>query len=96
MVNLMKRSPLDLRKDARAAITTKPQLAGLQADVVLVMDRSGSMGNLYANGWVQNCAERVAALGAEFDADGKIDVEKFKGLLKKSGKTLPKTCPVKF
>ncbi len=48
-------------------------LDGLDADVVLVLDYSGSMSYLYGNGEVQELVERVLPLGLAFDANKEVD-----------------------
>lgn len=73
---LDKRPVLELRKDAEKAILAK-NLYGVEANVVAVIDRSGSMDTLYANGQVQNAMDRCLALAAEFDPDGKSPVFAF-------------------
>lgn len=53
-------------------------LGDLTAQIVLVMDYSGSMGNLYANGTVQDIAERVLGLSMSgLDDDQIVPVEFF-------------------
>lgn len=71
MINLQKRPLVDLRKDAESAQQAKG-LYGQKAQVVFVVDRSGSMDDLYRNGQVQLVAERMLALGLQFDDDGKV------------------------
>jgi len=75
-LNLQKRAVVDLRKDVQAAIANKG-LYGQQANVVIVIDRSGSMDELYRTGQVQMAADRTLALAAEFDDDGQVDVLAF-------------------
>lgn len=65
LVSLVKQAGVSLAK------------AGLgehQARVCLVLDISGSMYGLYQKGLVQAFAERILALGCQFDDDGEIDV----------------------
>jgi len=50
-----------------------------RAKVCLVLDISGSMYGLYAKGLIQRFAERILALGCQFDDDGEIDVFLFGG-----------------
>ncbi|MFM9437784.1 stress response protein SCP2 [Janthinobacterium sp. CG_23.3] len=64
---------VDLVKQAGVSL----QKAGLgqhRAKVCLCLDISGSMGKLYRDGLVQRFAERILALGCQFDDDGDIDV----------------------
>lgn len=65
LVSLVKQAGVSLHK------------AGLgqhRAKVCLCLDISGSMGKLYREGLVQRFAERILALGCQFDDDGEIDV----------------------
>jgi hypothetical protein len=71
MISLQKRPLVDLRKDVDTAATAKG-LYGQKAQVIFVVDRSGSMDDLYRNGQVQLVAERMLALGLQFDDDGKV------------------------
>lgn len=59
------------------AQVAKAGLDGQVARVALVLDVSASMDHLYRNGTVQDVAERVLALGTQFDDDGDIDVYTF-------------------
>lgn len=52
----------------------KAGLGKHRARVCLVLDISGSMSSLYKKGQVQRFAERILALGCQFDDDGEIDV----------------------
>ena len=52
----------------------KAGLATHRAQVCLVLDISASMHKLYRSGQVQAFAERILALGCQFDDDGQIDV----------------------
>jgi hypothetical protein len=51
----------------------KSGLNGQVAKVALVLDYSGSMGSAYRSGAMQRLAEKVLALGTQFDDDGAID-----------------------
>src|SRR6478735_577726 len=51
----------------------KSGLNGQVAKVALVLDYSGSMGSSYRSGAMQRLAEKVLALGTQFDDDGAID-----------------------
>lgn len=53
-------------------------LGGIKAKVVLVLDYSGSMSNLYRNGTVQETINRLVPLGLTFDDNGSIDAYLFK------------------
>jgi len=52
----------------------KRNLTGLTAAVALVLDYSGSMGDLYRDGSVQELAEKVLAVATQLDDDGEIDI----------------------
>ena len=71
MVNL-----IDLTKKA-SIVLEKKQLVGVQAEIVLAIDRSGSMTQLYRNGTVQGLVERLLGIGMNMDADKEIDVFQF-------------------
>lgn len=64
---------VSLAKNAQTAID-QVGLQGQVARVTLCLDYSGSMQRLYADGSVQGIAERILALGTQFDDDGEIDV----------------------
>ncbi|MGY0022425.1 vWA domain-containing protein [Streptomyces sp. cg35] len=61
LVSLAKTAAVSLRKQG---------LAGRQAAVYLVLDRSGSMHRYYKNGSMQHLAEQALALSANLDDDG--------------------------
>lgn len=65
LVSLVKHATVSLEKAG---------LADHRAKVALVLDISGSMGQLYRKGLVQQFADRILALGCKFDDDGEIDV----------------------
>ena len=54
-------------------------LTNHQARVVLCLDISGSMSNLYHSGVIQKFAEKILALGCRFDDDGAINIFLFGG-----------------
>ena len=70
-VNLNK---IDLLKKKVAVSLEKKKLAGFKGKVCFVLDASGSMTQLYQNGTVQRCFERVLAVGSVLDVDGELDV----------------------
>lgn len=55
----------------------KHNVAGIRAQVVLVLDHSGSMSYNYRNGKVQQLVERTLAFGLQVDTDGTIPVIPF-------------------
>lgn len=65
-LNLRKESIINLKKEAGIGKNSKAQ-------VVSVVDYSGSMSGLYANGTVQDTVERLLPLGLAFDDDGSVD-----------------------
>ncbi|MER5785879.1 VWA domain-containing protein [Streptomyces mobaraensis] len=67
-VDLRKR--LALRKEQVSVSLGKHGAAGLRARVVLVLDASGSMSELYDDGVVAGVVERMAAVAAQLDDDG--------------------------
>jgi uncharacterized protein YegL len=75
---------VSLAKEARVSLE-KASLVGVSAKVALCLDYSGSMRRLYKDGWVQSLAERVLALGAQFDDDGDIEVFLFDSSAKYAG-----------
>ena len=70
VVNLSK-TVVDLSKKAQV------DLGAVQAQVVVVMDYSGSMSNLYRNGTVQRVINKMVPLGLTFDDNGEIEVYRF-------------------
>lgn len=75
-MNLSKKPILDLRKDVGRALR-KRNLGGLQLDIEVVLDRSGSMSDEYESGLVQLVLDRCYALCAELDPDGRMPVTLF-------------------
>ncbi|MFJ8583254.1 vWA domain-containing protein [Streptomyces sp. NPDC093595] len=65
LVDLYKRAGVSLRKHG---------LSGERAAVYLVVDHSGSMRPYYRDGSVQALADRVLALSAHLDDDGRVPV----------------------
>jgi hypothetical protein len=68
---------LDLRKRIVLDLKKKKGLEGQVASVILVLDKSGSMSNLYKNGFVQRLVERVLPVGLGFDDDGEVELYVF-------------------
>lgn len=71
------RKALSLRKEKVAISLEKRGAVGVTARVVLVLDASGSMSQLYSDGVVAGVAERMAAVAAQLDDDGEMQVWKF-------------------
>lgn len=65
---------IDLLKQKVGISLRKKNLDQEKARVAVVFDASGSMSNLYAKGVVQRAFERVLAVAASMDDDGKLDV----------------------
>ena len=70
---------LSLKKtvEAMGSALKKHGASGIRAQVVLVVDHSGSMYQDYANGSVQSLAEKFLAFGLQVDEDGIIPLIKF-------------------
>lgn len=67
---------VDLYKKSGDVVLEKG-LTGETAAVSAIVDHSGSMSWLYANGFVQSAVERVLAASFHFDDDGKVPVVLF-------------------
>ncbi len=70
------KSGLDLRKNILSLdkVIAKTPLNNHKAQVVVVMDHSGSMRPLYDTGEVQKTLNRIMPLSLKFDDDGDLDV----------------------
>lgn len=64
---------VDLAKTAAVSLEKK-QLGGVRAQVVLVLDATGSMTQRYRKGVVQAVVDRILPLAVHFDDDGALDV----------------------
>lgn len=64
-INLRKETVIDLKK--------KSGIGRAQAQVVSVIDYSGSMSSLYSNGTVQDTVERILPFGLASDDNGDVD-----------------------
>ncbi|MEB3883205.1 VWA domain-containing protein [Lyngbya sp. CCY1209] len=64
---------IDLAKKADISIQ-KADLKNHRAKVALCLDISGSMSGLYLSGKIQRLAEKILALGCQFDDNGAIDI----------------------
>ena len=67
---------INLTKKA-GIVLEKKKLAGVKAEIVLVIDQSGSMSSLYKDGTVQELVERLLGIGMNMDANKEIDVFQF-------------------
>jgi hypothetical protein len=65
LINLAKKADISLQK---------ANLRNHQAKVALCLDISGSMSFLYSSGKIQHLAEKILALGCQFDDNGSIDI----------------------
>lgn len=65
------------RKAAVLNLKKERGIDGVSAEVVLVMDYSGSMSALYRNGTVQRTLEKILPFGLGFDDNGLVDVYLF-------------------
>lgn len=83
-INITKPVAPDLLSKLQAvdAELGKAGLDGIQAQVVVVMDHSGSMYDDYRNGTVQAITERFLAFGLTVDADGEVPVIPFDSRVK--------------
>lgn len=66
-------SSINLRKQQVINLKKEIGIGGIKAQVVLALDFSGSMGNLYSNGTVQNTLERILPIGLAFDDNEEVD-----------------------
>ncbi|UGQ15189.1 VWA domain-containing protein [Yinghuangia sp. ASG 101] len=64
---------VSLRKETVRVTLEKKGLTGVRARVALVLDRSGSMRQLYGGGTVGRLVERMAPIAARLDSDGSLD-----------------------
>lgn len=74
MLNLEK---LNLSKQVVLDLTKKTGIEGQKSRVVLCIDYSGSMSNLYSRGFVQQVVERIIPIAMAFDNDQSIEVYGF-------------------
>ena len=71
------RHRLNLRKQQVLVSLAKRGAAGIRARVLVVLDASGSMLGLYKRGVVLQAVERMAAVAAQLDDDGTMQVWAF-------------------
>lgn len=70
---------VSLRKKTEAAHVSlsKNNIAGIRAQVMVIVDHSGSMHGFYSSGLVQDMVERFLGFGLAVDVDGEIPVIPF-------------------
>lgn len=73
-IKLAKTEPVQLQKSVVEPVMLAKGLGGVQAHVALVLDDSFSMEALYANGQVQNVADRALALAGAMSPDRAVEV----------------------
>ena len=76
-VNLQKQKAIEtvnLRKETLGVCLKKNKMENVQARVAVVMDKSGSMGTFYRNGFVQQVIERLLPIALKLDNDGELDM----------------------
>lgn len=67
---------IDLTKKV-GIVLEKKNLLGVEAEIILALDRSGSMRDEYRDGTVQQIVERLLAIGMNMDVDKSIDIFQF-------------------
>lgn len=75
-VELTKKISLAKEEVAKVCLTKKP-LQNLVANVAVALDYSGSMGDLYSDGTVQNTLEKLLPLAMTFDDNETMEVWRF-------------------
>lgn len=75
---------LTLRKKTEAVAVSlrKRDMSGIRAQVIVILDHSGSMSYDYDNGKVQDLVDRFLAFGLTVDVDGEIPVVPFDSYVK--------------
>ena len=76
-------STINLRKNIINTVVENKGLTGVKAQVVLVLDYSGSMEPLYASGFVQRVIERLVPVAMQFDDNGEMELYMFENSCKK-------------
>lgn len=75
--NLDKVQTINLRKETLGVSLEKKNMRNTVARVAVAIDKSGSMGNLYRNGKVQELIERLLPIALKLDDNGELDVWAF-------------------
>lgn len=68
---------IDLQKKIIFDLTKKIGIENQKAQVVLVMDKSGSMDHLYQSGYVQRVLERIVPVAMQFDDNQEFELYLF-------------------
>lgn len=78
---------INLKKTLQKVVNTKG-LNGQKAQVVLCLDYSGSMDELYRSGFVQRLVERIVPVAVQFDDNGEMELYLFQNGCKKHPSTI--------
>ncbi len=81
-------STINLRKDLVSQIATKKGIGNIKAQVVLVLDYSGSMEGMYNSGFVQRVIERLVPVAMQFDDNGEMELYLFQNSCMKHPKNV--------
>lgn len=68
---------LNLRKQIVLDLTKSKGIESQKAQVMLCMDISGSMADMYRSGLVQDVIERIVPIAMQFDDNGELDLYMF-------------------
>src|ERR1039457_7314369 len=79
---------IDLRKEKVAKIAATKNVSTQKAQVVLMLDISGSFEPLYRNGFVQRVIERLVPVAMHFDDNGEMEFYLFESSCKKHSKNI--------
>lgn len=72
-LSLEKRQKLDMRKREVAKVLLDKGAPGVRARVVLVIDKTGSMGREYSSRRIHEVVERMVPIAVQVDDDGKLE-----------------------
>lgn len=70
-------STIDLRKETINAVVAAKGLSNVKAQVVLVLDYSGSAEDMYKSGFMQRVIERIVPVAMQFDDNGEMELYLF-------------------
>ncbi|WP_324188313.1 vWA domain-containing protein [Nocardia higoensis] len=73
LLSLEKRRQLNLRKEAVLDVLTTKGAQDERARIVLVIDKTGSMGALYRMGVIHRVVQRMVPVAIQLDDDGKLE-----------------------